>query len=626
MCGIAGFVLGADRTGRLDLLRAMAGAISHRGPDDEGFYEAVTKRNSCAVGLAHRRLSIIDLNTGHQPIGNEDGSVQIVFNGEIYNFEELRDDLVMRGHCFATASDTETIVHAYEEYGADCVKHFRGMFAFAIWDERQERLFIARDRFGKKPLYFYQRNNEILFASEIKSLLCFPGLNQTVNRTAVWEYLAYRYVPGPETLFDGVMKLQPGCCALWENGQFKQWSYYRPPDCGARSGPDIIADPVSEFLERLDEAVRIRMVSDVPLGVFLSGGIDSSAVVGLMSRHSMLPVKTFSVGFSESAYSELEYARVIAGQYRTEHHELTISQEHLMDQLPALVRYRDAPVSEPSDIPIYLLSKEASKTVKVVLTGEGSDEFLGGYPKHLFEQYVNWYQYLPKALREKLFEPLVHSLPYRFRRAKTAIHNMGLSDWHERMARWFGALSSEARARLVAFDPGDEGRNETGATDPSAGNSALRKILCFDQSSWLPDNLLERGDRMTMAASLEARMPFMDHELAAYVSSLPDKYRVRGTTTKWILRQAMQSLLPKTILERPKVGFRVPVNEWFRSSMRDYLHEHLLGNDSLTRSYFHREELERILKEHESGRQNHEKLLWCLLNLEIWHRTYRPGG
>jgi asparagine synthase (glutamine-hydrolysing) len=253
----------------------MADAIAHRGPDDEGFYETHVRRHPYSLGLAHRRLSIIDLSTGHQPIGNEDGSVQIVFNGEIYNFAELRDDLIARGHRFATTSDTETIVHAYEEYGDDCVKRFRGMFAFAIWDARHERLLLARDRFGKKPLFFHQRNSEFLFASEIKALLCFPELESVVNRAAVWEYLAYRYVPGPATLFEGVTKLQPGCCAVWENGQCRQWSYYSAPDCDAGLGSDIGVDPVSDFLQRLDESVRIRMVSDVPFGAFLSGGIDS---------------------------------------------------------------------------------------------------------------------------------------------------------------------------------------------------------------------------------------------------------------------------------------------------------------------------------------------------------------
>ena len=623
MCGIAGFLLrGADDS--TNLLRSMAAAIAHRGPDDEGFLEAKTASGDFRIGLAHRRLSIIDLSTGHQPIGNEDGSIQIVFNGEIYNFQGLRDELIVRGHQFKTDSDTETIVHAYEEYGDDCVGYFRGMFAFAIWDARRERLLLARDRFGKKPLYLYIYDGSILFASEIKSLLQYPQLSAQADTDAIWEYLAYRYVPGPRTLFRNIRKLQPGCCAVWDKGRFREWNWYQPPDCSIRQVVDFPDDPVGTFLDRLDEAVSIRMVSDVPFGAFLSGGIDSSAVVGLMSRHSNLPVKTFSVGFSESQYSELCYASAIADQFKTDHHELTVSQDHLMDELPALVRFRDAPVAEPSDIPIYLLAREASKTVKMVLTGEGSDEFLGGYPKHVFERYASAYQALPAMIRAGLLEPLVQAMPYRFRRAKTAVVNLGLEDWQERMARWFGALSPRERRALVSFHPAASSLSPA-MPHPDSRNSALRKILCFDQTSWLPDNLLERGDRMTMAASIEARMPFMDHELAAFVSTLPDHMRVRGRTTKWILREAMNRILPTDILERPKVGFRVPVNEWFRGPMKSYLFDHLTGPGSRTAVYFNSSALDKILSDHVNGRQNHEKLLWCLLNLEIWHREYRVG-
>jgi asparagine synthase (glutamine-hydrolysing) len=625
MCGISGFALQGRYKDCSDILREMANVMSHRGPDDAGFFEAPTSLGEYSVGLAHRRLSIIDVHSGHQPIGNEDGSVQIVFNGEIYNFQSLRDALITRGHQFKTASDTETIVHAYEEYGDRCVEHLRGMFAFAIWDAKRDRLFLARDRFGKKPLFLYQASNTFLFASEIKSILQFPEFKRGVDRQAVWEYLSHRYVPGPRTLFQGVKKLQPGSCAVWEKGALTEWSYYTPPDCSLCEVDVVSGDIVGSFLEQLEEAVSIRMVSDVPFGAFLSGGIDSSAIVGLMSRHSEHPVKTFSVGFSETEYSELRYANIIANQFKTDHHELTVSQDSLMDELPGLVRFRDAPVAEPSDIPIYLLSVEARKTVKMVLTGEGSDEFLGGYPKHVFERYVQAYQRIPRALRSGLFEPLVHALPYKFRRTKTAMHNMGLEEWQDRMARWFGALSSKERDSLVAFRP--DSPSVKGSVDLCQnGNSALRMILCFDQTSWLPDNLLERGDRMTMAASLEARMPFMDHELAAFASSLPDKYRVRGRQTKWILREAMKQLLPHEILERPKVGFRVPVNEWFQGPMKDYLYDHLTGSSSCTSEYYNADALDKLLSDHVIGRQNHEKLLWCLLNLEIWHREYKMAA
>lgn len=621
MCGIAGFATARRDVDAGTVLAAMAAAIAHRGPDDEGFFHAEADHGAWCIGLAHRRLAIIDLAAGHQPIGNEDGSVQIVFNGEIYNFQDLRAELEAAGHRFATHSDTETIVHAYEQWGEDCVARLRGMFAFALWDGSRQRLVLARDRFGKKPLYLCEQGGDLLFGSEVKSLLRWPGLRPGVDAGAVRDYLAYRYVPGPATLFAGVRKLMPGCLAVWERGRLRERRYHRPPDGDPRAAVPLPDDPVGAFMEKLEEAVRIRMVSDVPFGAFLSGGLDSSAVVALMSRHSSQPVKTFSVGFSESNYTELPYARAIARQFGTDHHELEVDSAQLMTHLPALVRFRDAPVAEPSDIPIYLLSREASKSVKMVLTGEGSDEFLGGYPKHVFERYVRLYQLLPGWLRHGLVEPLVQALPYRFRRAKTAIVNLGLERFEERMPRWFGALSWAEREALTA-SPAPAGRPAGIQFDTPADNSPLRRILYFDQTSWLPDNLLERGDRMTMAASIEARMPFMDHELAAFVSALPDECRVRGRTTKWLLREGMKRILPADILERPKVGFRVPVNDWFRTSMREYLYDHLAGADSRTRNYYRRPALLRTLDEHVQGRQNHEKLLWAMLSLEIWHREY----
>lgn len=620
MCGITGYLTQRPMDGLGSALRDMTTKIVLRGPDDEGFFETSTDRGY-RIGLGHRRLSIIDLATGQQPMGTEDGSLQIVFNGEIYNFQGLRDELIIKGYRFRTHSDTETIIHAYAEWGERCVERFRGMFAFALWDARHERLVLARDRFGKKPLFLYERNGLLLFASEIKAILAFPGIAPEVDRAALWDYFAYRYVPGPATLFRDIRKLMPGTVGVWEQGRLTETRYYAPPDrepLEAGGGPK---DPAGAFLERLEEAVRIRMIADVPIGAFLSGGIDSSAVVGLMSRHTDQPVKTFSVGFAESAYSELSYAKTIATRFRTEHRELTVSQDHLMDNLPAMVRFHDAPVAEPSDILIYLLAQEAAKTVKVVLTGEGSDEFLGGYPKHAFERYVGPYQRLPRGLRRGVIEPLVQRLPYRFHRAKTAIANLGIEDFAERMPRWFGALSHKERARLITLpDPGPP--LSAPQFEGPEYNSPLRRILHFDQTSWLPDNLLERGDRMTMAASIEARMPFMDHELAAFVSALPDSLRVRGHVGKWILREAMQRLLPRTILERPKVGFRVPVNQWFRGPMHEYLMDHLTGPDAHSSAYYHTEALARILREHSEGRHNHEKLLWCLLNLEIWHREY----
>lgn len=621
MCGITGYFSTEMREDLAPALRRMTDAIIHRGPDDSGYFESLAPGGAARVGLGHRRLSIIDLSTGHQPIGSADGAVQIVFNGEIYNFEELRVQLSACGHAFRTRSDTEVIVQAYLEWGTDCVTHLRGMFAFAIWDSRRGQLFLARDRFGKKPLFMFARNRTLVFASEIKALLQFPGLRASVNKAALWDYFRYRYVPAPATLFEGITKLMPGCWLLCDANGTRQVQYYTPPDGAPLGKSPLCPDPVGAFLNLLEESVRIRMISDVPFGAFLSGGLDSSAVVGLMARHSRLPVKTFSVGFAEAAYSELGHAKTIADLFKTDHHELVVSQDHLLEHLPALTRFRDAPVAEPSDIPIYLLSKEARRTVKMVLTGEGSDEVLGGYPKHVYEKYAGPYQRLPSWLTHGLIEPAVRALPYRFRRAKTAAVNLGIVARDERMARWFGALTEDDCARLLTLDaPAPEAA--THLPQPARGDSPLRGILFFDQTSWLPDNLLERGDRMTMAASIEGRMPFLDHELAAFVSALPDTWRVKGFTTKRILRLAMRRMLPQHILERPKVGFRVPVNEWFRTSLRPYLLEHLTGTDARTRHYYQPQQLERILQEHTEGRQNHEKLLWCMLNLEIWQREY----
>jgi len=363
------------------------------------------------------------------------------------------------------------------------------------------------------------------------------------------------------------------------------------------------------------------MVSDVPFGAFLSGGIDSSAIVALMSRHNSR-VRTFSVGFGEDRYSELPYAAEVARHFGTEHAEIVVAHRDLIEHLPQLVGFRDAPVSEPSDVPIYLLAREAARSVKMVLTGEGSDEILGGYPKHIAERYATGYQKLPRGLRRALIGPITHALPYGFRRAKTAVANLNIDDWRERYVRWFGALDRTERERLSVLRLNGTPRGAEPPFDADPHNSALRRILYFDQTSWLPDNLLERGDRMTMAASIESRVPFLDHEFAAYVSSLPDGYRVRGWRGKWILRRACRRLLPDRILERPKVGFRVPVNEWFRADMRDYLRDHLQAGDSMTRQYYDSAALDQVVAEHLEGRQNHEKLLWALLNLEIWHRQY----
>jgi asparagine synthase (glutamine-hydrolysing) len=604
-----------------ETLESMLQAMTHRGPDGQGTCSFLCVGTGHHVFLGHRRLAIIDPEGALQPMCDADAGLALTFNGEIYNFRELREELSSLGHIIKRDSDTEVLLRAYQHWGSDVVRHLRGMFAFAIWDARDERLFLARDRFGEKPLYLYEDGCGLYFASEIKALLRIPGVRASVNLHAVWDYLAYRYVPGPKTLFSGIRKLMPGTVAVWERGKLKEQRYWSAPDRSLRAFQQPQVDAVENFLSHLDEAVKLQMVSDVPFGAFLSGGLDSSTVVALMSRHNS-NVKTFSVGFGEDSYSELGYAAEVAQHFGAEHHEIVVTDRDLMDRLPKLVSFRDAPVAEPSDIPIYMLACEAARSVKMVLTGEGSDEILGGYPKHMVERFAQGYQVLPGYVRHRLIEPLAHALPYDFRRIKTAVTNLNIEDWRERYVRWFGALSRSERDRLSVLRLNGTPVGDAPPFDADPQSSPLRRILYFDQTSWLPDNLLERGDRMTMAASIEARVPFLDHELAAFASSLPDHYRVRGMRSKWILREAGKRLLPERILTRPKVGFRVPVNRWFRGQMREYLLDHLQGGSSMTSVYYDPQALDGVLAEHINGRQNHEKLLWALLNLEIWHRQY----
>jgi len=605
----------------VETLESMLQAIAHRGPDDQGTCCFRCAGTGHQVFLGHRRLAIIDPVGAHQPMCDAAAGLVLTFNGEIYNFRELRAELTELGYRFTRDSDTEVLLRAYQHWQGEVVHHLRGMFAFAIWDARNERLFLARDRFGEKPLYLYENGSGLYFASEIKGLLRIPGIKPAVNLEAVWDYLAYRYVPGPKTLSTGIRKLMPGTVAIWERGKLKEERYWTAPDRNPCLLQQPQRDAVATFLSLLDEAVKLQMVSDVPFGAFLSGGLDSSSIVALMSRHNS-KVKTFSVGFREHSYSELAYAAEVAAHFGTQHHEIVVQYRDIIERLPQLVAYRDAPVSEPSDIPIYLLACEASRSVKMVLTGEGSDEILGGYPKHFAERFAQGYQLLPGYVRHRLIEPLIHALPYDFRRIKTAVTNLNIEDRPERYVRWFGALNRRERDRLSVLRLNGMPVLDAPPFDADPRSSALRRILYFDQTSWLPDNLLERGDRMTMAASVEARVPFLDHELAAFVSSQPDGFRVRGLQSKWVLREAGKQLIPECILARPKVGFRVPVNEWFRGEMREYLLDHLQGGSSITRPYYDARVLDQVLAEHLNGRQNHEKLLWALLNLEIWHRQY----
>ncbi|WP_295389116.1 asparagine synthase (glutamine-hydrolyzing) [uncultured Thiodictyon sp.] len=617
MCGLAGWVGPVSPAPWEARLHTMIASLGHRGPDGMGFAVAPARDGSALAALGHRRLAIIDLTGGGQPMRSATGTV-VVFNGEIYNFRELRAELTAAGHRFVSHSDTEVLLHGWRAWGRGMPERLRGMFAFALWDPLLGQLFIARDRFGKKPLFLMAYQQGLAFASEIKALLTLPEAASTLDQAALGAYFTYGFTPGPATLFEGIRKLQAGCALLWERGRpLQEWRWYLPPDGLPFPEQALPADPVAAFLREFQTAVGLRLISDVPLGAFLSGGLDSSAIVAVMTKIYGGAVQSFSMGFEDQGYSELPYADEVAAHLGCEHHRCIIHPEDLVNLLPEATRFRDAPVSDPADLPLLALSRMAATSVKVVLSGEGSDEVLAGYPKYLFERFAPLYQRLvPAPFRRGLVEPLTRCLPYRFRRAKTLVASLGTADPAERMARWFGSLSHADRDRLIGA------RNVPMAMTPCAARSPLRAILCFDQSVWLPDNLLERGDRMTMAAGLEARNPFLDHRLVAFAAALPERYRIRGLTTKWILRQAVKPLLPERILRRPKVGFRLPLNEWFRRDMRDFVLDHLDAPDTRLRACCANDELQRIVGEHLDGRQNHEKLLWMLLSLEVFLRTY----
>ena len=621
MCGIAGWIAGPESTLGEQALEGMLEAIAHRGPDDEGLCALRGTSTGHNVFLGHRRLAIIDPHGARQPMCDASAGLALIFNGEIYNFRQLRKELTGFGYRFTLDSDTEVLLRAYQHWGEGAVRRLRGMFAFAIWDARNDRLVLARDRFGEKPLFLHESERGLYFASEIKALLRLPDIAAKVDLSSVWDYLAYRYVPGQKTMFTGIRKLMPGSMLVWESGRVRETRYWIAPDREPWSPEAAPENAAAELLSRLDEAVKVQMVSDVPFGAFLSGGLDSSMIVGLMSRHTG-QVKTFTAGFGESAYSELAYAAEVAKYFGTLHQEVVVSDRDIVEHLPRLTAFRDAPVSEPADIPVYMLAREAARSVKMVLTGEGSDEVLGGYPKHVAERFANAYLMLPGSLRRGLIAPLADFLPYGSRRVKTAVASLNTEDWRERSVRWFGALDRSERERLFLPRVNRSPAADTPPFDVGPGTSALRRILYFDQTSWLPDNLLERADRMTMAASIESRVPFLDHELVKFISSLPDRYRVRGMRGKWILREAGKRLIPRKILERPKVGFRVPVGQWFRGPLREFLHDHLGNGSSLTRPYYDAKVLDRTLTDHMDGKQNREKLIWTLLNLEIWHRQY----
>ncbi len=585
--------------------------------------------SNATLGLGHRRLAIIDLSEdANQPMhrglgrGPDGEDLTVVFNGEIYNLVELRDELASVGYVFHTNSDTELLLAAYAHWGTDCLNRFRGMFAFALWDAPRGELLLARDPFGKKPLLYFLHDNQIAFASELSALLRHPEIRATVDAEAISFYLRYKYVPGGATLVAGVREVPPGHKAIWRDGSLSVRRYYAPPTWVAPE--DRLPwrnSTVSDFRGELTEAVQLRMRSDVPLGAFLSGGIDSSAIVALMTELSGQPVKTFSVGFKEDRFSELWAARLVAERFRSDHHELEIGPSGLLESFERATRHHGAPLAEMSDIPFFLLSRLAGQTVKVVLSGEGSDELLAGYPKYWGDIYIGRAQsVMPQALLGPLCRALIPRLGYRGRRLQLMLRALAEPSFTKRQAGWFGPMSAAETRRLC---PGLPNPDPEFAWDLDPGPEAdqLQRALLFDKTNWMPGTQLGRSDRMSMAASVEARMPFTDVKLCSFVARLPSAALLKKRVGKQILRRAMATTLPEPVLARPKWGFKVPVHEWLRSEMRPYVHDMLLSTTARTATWCDPKALRELVAEHESAKRNRERELWSLLSLEVFLRT-----
>ncbi|HEX6201251.1 MAG TPA: asparagine synthase (glutamine-hydrolyzing) [Thermoanaerobaculia bacterium] len=631
MCGIAG-VLHQERGGRAEpeLLRAMADVLAHRGPDDEGFHVAG------GVGLAHRRLSIIDLAQGRQPLYNEDGSVVVVFNGEIYNYEELTRRLEARGHRFRTRSDTEVLVHGYEEWGPDLVEELRGMFAFALWDERRRRLVLVRDRLGIKPLYYHARPGLLAFASEVKALLEHPGVPRELDPEALDLYLSLRYVPGPRTLFRGIRKLQPGHLLVADEGGVRLSRYWELPE--EDPSPAAAEAARERFTEIFEESVRLRLIAEVPLGVFLSGGLDSTAVLAAMGR--VAPgrrFKTFNIGYRGSSAederaNEDAYARLAAQAFGAEHHEVRLSDEDFQEALPRIVWHLDEPVADPACVPLYFISRRAREEITVVLSGEGADEILGGYG--IYRRMLGLeraHRLLDRASgghSGPLAAAAARLLPGDRLRYWARLAGLPLAERYRGVSRGF---LPEGKAALLggagASEEGDRRLAELLAerTDAVAGASPLARMLRLDTTTWLPDDLLVKADKMTMAHSQELRVPFLDHRLVELAASLPPAYKVRDGKGKVLLREAMAGIVPRAILERSKKGFPVPTVPLLRR-LGGYTRELLLDRGSACRTWFEPAAIERLLDEH--GRSSsgwgarRDQEIWSLLVFELWHGTF----
>jgi asparagine synthase (glutamine-hydrolysing) len=618
MCGIAGMVQ-THPDGAVDVatIHRMCEAIVHRGPDDEGIFV------KAGVGLGMRRLSIIDLAGGHQPVFNEDKTIWIVFNGEIYNFPELRSQLQARGHCFSTHTDTEVIVHLYEEYGAECVHKLRGMFAFALYDERAGHLLLVRDRLGKKPLHYALHNGCLLFASEMKAILAVRPELAKLNRPALLQYMYFGYIPDPETAFEPIQKLPPGHLLEFEKGEVRIRQYWDFPRYGTYE-PACEEELLEELEFRMAEAVRIRLIADVPLGAMLSGGADSSTVVALMARATSQPVKTFSVGFRHADFDETAYARLVAQKFGTDHHELILEPD-LIETVEMLTHHLEEPFGDSSMLPTYFISCLARKHVKVVLSGDGGDEAFAGYDRYRIHLAERSYKWIPKWAG-LWYRDHVHPLiPYRVP-GRNLAYSVSLP-WQERYTEGVSLHSFQREMGVLSNDfVGSDGtplKSFRQYLDKAPAHDPLSRVLYLDSKTYLPGDILTKVDRMSMVTSLEARVPMLDHVFLEWVTALGPQWKMRNGTQKFIFKKLAKRVgVPSEVLNRPKQGFSLPLGHWMRGELKDLVLTTLLDSQTLQRGYFNANGLRLMLDEHFQGRRDHSARLWRLLIFELWHRNF----
>lgn len=615
-------------SGADSILRRMTNTIQHRGPDDAGFF-----RDRHAA-LGHRRLSIIDLSGGHQPMPNEDETLWITYNGEIFNHASLRPALERAGHRYSTRCDTEMVLHAYEQYGADCVSRFRGMFVFAMWDQRSRTLFCARDRLGIKPLYYYWDGSSFVFASEIKALLEYPSISPAMREESLAEYLGFGYLSGDATLFQNIRKLMPGHhLTLRLDGQrptLKIEQYWDVPVPPERPEEQSDASWIQECRERLEEAVETRMMSDVPLGMFLSGGVDSSAIAALIKRRATGPVDTFSVGYREAQFSELGYAAEVARAIGTNHHEVVVGMDDFFEMLPRLIWHEDEPITWPSSVSLYFVSRLAAEHVKVVLTGEGSDELFGGYERYrwhlLNDKALSAYRLVPRQARNWVRRRMASSLLSGSARRKLKHTVFGREETFESLFldNFYCAFSGSERAALLREPGGRAYDHYEGYRGMRADSTLLQQLLYADQKTYLVE-LLMKQDQMSMACSLESRVPFLDHPFVEFSARIPDRLKIRGNIQKYIFKEAVKDLLPGGIVHRKKMGFPTPLRQWLRDPRAEALFSAILDRHGFVAEYLDLDQVSALFDRHRSGSEDATDRIWRLLNLQVWGDLFLTG-